>query len=293
MNTPKQFLRYISNTEECAIVTLDQPLVDWLLSINTSNRKVKPSVVHAYAEEIRRGEWLVTSQGIGISRNGILVSDESEVLLLDGQHRLLALRECGYPPTRSVLVWGLSKEAQLKVDTHSKRSMANILSLAIGVFTDNTRAAALRILAILMNGGTRLDVKVPISDAIECYGEIHDAWNSVSFSTKAPGVSGGFIAPCVYAVACGVPSEIVQSFITGYATGVDLQKGSPILRLRDTYGKGFNTGARGQVVWFCRTARALAAFVNGETIDKLYTPEAKDAIALLRNLGKARVAKTA
>lgn len=280
MNTPKQFLRYISNTEDCAIVTLDKPLVDWLLSINTENRKVKPSVVRRYAEEIRRGAWDVTSQGIGVSRDGVT---------LDGQHRLLALRECGYPPTRSVLVWGLKKEAQLKVDIHAKRSAANLLTLAKRVTINDRLAAALRLLTIIDNGLTDFTATVPVYDLVETFDEYAETISAISFPTKANGVTGGFIAACVFAAAHGMPLEIVRESVKGFVTGANLPEGSPVLALRKKYeAEGVQNGQRGQVLWFCRVARILAAVANAETLDKIYTPKVDEAVKMLKNAGKVR-----
>jgi hypothetical protein len=57
-----------------------------LLERNTGNRKIRLSRVFEYAEAMKKGQWAITHQGIAISRSGIL---------LDGQHRLLAVIRSG------------------------------------------------------------------------------------------------------------------------------------------------------------------------------------------------------
>ena len=57
-----------------------------ILEKNTANRKVRVSWVDTLAGILRRGEWVVTHQGIALDKNGNLI---------DGQHRLLAIRKTG------------------------------------------------------------------------------------------------------------------------------------------------------------------------------------------------------
>jgi hypothetical protein len=56
---------------------------EWL-GANTSNRPLSKPTVRAFAEAMRRGEWVVTHQGIAFDSSGVLV---------DGQHRLAAIVE--------------------------------------------------------------------------------------------------------------------------------------------------------------------------------------------------------
>jgi hypothetical protein len=59
-----------------------------LLEANTTNRPLSRPVVRAFAEAMRRGDWLITHQGIAFDVNGVLV---------DGQHRLAAIIEADLP----------------------------------------------------------------------------------------------------------------------------------------------------------------------------------------------------
>lgn len=61
------------------VVTLTPQMAQSLIEINTSNRTIRPSHVRSIAEAMRRGEWMLSPQGISISNEGVV---------LDGQHRL-------------------------------------------------------------------------------------------------------------------------------------------------------------------------------------------------------------
>jgi hypothetical protein len=109
-----------SSTPTVDIVYSSKKLVDDLLACNTSNRKVRTSHVALLASSIKAGNYKLIASGIGISKTGVL---------MDGQHRLLAIKECGYPKIPIILAQGLEDDSQLVVDRHAKRSMADALSL--------------------------------------------------------------------------------------------------------------------------------------------------------------------
>ena len=72
-------------------VRASRDIVDELLEINTNNRRPTPNHINALADAMRRGEY--------VSQNGqTIVINSSGTWLLDGQHRLAALKEAGYPP---------------------------------------------------------------------------------------------------------------------------------------------------------------------------------------------------
>jgi hypothetical protein len=70
------------------IVLMTPAFAQEILKKNTKNRKIRRSSVETFRTLLRRGEWVLTHQGVAIS---------SEDVLLDGQHRLLAIVETGIP----------------------------------------------------------------------------------------------------------------------------------------------------------------------------------------------------
>jgi hypothetical protein len=57
-------------------------MAKYFLGMNTSNRKMRKTAVETFVRKIKNGEWLVTHQGIAVSKAGVI---------LDGQHRLQAI----------------------------------------------------------------------------------------------------------------------------------------------------------------------------------------------------------
>jgi hypothetical protein len=91
---------------------------EWL-EANTTNRPLSRAVVRSFAEAMRRGEWLVTHQGIAFDVNGVLV---------DGQHRLAAIVEADRPV--EVTVFSEVAEGTFDVlDIGKRRSAADVLAI--------------------------------------------------------------------------------------------------------------------------------------------------------------------
>jgi len=68
------------------IVNVTPDMARAWLDFNNFNRPKKPDVVAKYVRQIREGRWRLTHQGLAFTDEGVL---------LDGQHRLFALIECG------------------------------------------------------------------------------------------------------------------------------------------------------------------------------------------------------
>lgn len=90
-----------------------------LLSYNTGNRRLRPSTVSHYADQMRRGEWKETHQPIAFDDDGNLI---------DGQHRLAAVVESGV----GVYFWvctynGRAVATGLPIDLQARRTAADIL----------------------------------------------------------------------------------------------------------------------------------------------------------------------
>jgi hypothetical protein len=104
------------------VKTATKELVDSLLAMNTANRKIKPAVVKMYHQDICDNRWMITNQGIGVDINNVLV---------DGQHRLQAIKMAGYPAVPILIVYGLDPECRNVVDTHSKRTTRDMWKLVL------------------------------------------------------------------------------------------------------------------------------------------------------------------
>lgn len=244
------------------IKTATRQLVDSLLEMNTNNRVVRKSVVDCYKQDIADGRWYLTNQGIGVDINGVLI---------DGQHRLIAMKECGYPPVSLLIVSGLAAEAQQAVDQHAKRSVRDIWKL---VLDHNVRGQAPAICSVIYKNltgwqGGRISPQ-RLKDVLDEYNEqIQLVFESVaSLKTWAAPYLAAFVVtakenPTKYAEIAG--------FINRVATGENLTKKMPEYHLRNVLiTTRVTTG--GQVQQrerFLKAKRALTASLNNEEMGAL------------------------
>jgi hypothetical protein len=91
---------------------------EWLAA-NTTNRPLSKPTVRAFAEAMRRGEWVVTHQGIAFDSTGMLV---------DGQHRLAAIVEADIPIELTVFT-DVGEGAFDVLDTGKRRNAADVLAI--------------------------------------------------------------------------------------------------------------------------------------------------------------------
>ena len=104
-----------------------------MLDANTSNRPLSRSTVKVFAEAMRRGDWLVTHQGIAFDTNGVLV---------DGQHRLAAIIEADLPVEVTVFT-DVEPGTFDVLDTGKRRNAADVLAIQ-GEKSTATLAAMVR-----------------------------------------------------------------------------------------------------------------------------------------------------
>lgn len=109
-NVPQVQTRVVLMTPEMAAALLER---------NTDNRHVRKPHVKYLAGIIERGEWILTNQGVGISKSG---------RLLDGQHRLMAIVMADKPVNIQVTE-GLDDEAYMAIDTGITRSGTDVTKL--------------------------------------------------------------------------------------------------------------------------------------------------------------------
>jgi len=72
------------------------------------------------ADALKRGEWLLTHQGVAISESGVLI---------DGQHRIWAIMNTGISATLLV-VTGVPDESALVIDRGLKRTYADVIGIS-------------------------------------------------------------------------------------------------------------------------------------------------------------------
>lgn len=125
------------------VKTINKAEADRLLNLNTSNRPVSKSNLESIKKALVSGEWKENGESIKISHDGVL---------LDGQHRLMAISQTGIPLS-TLIVSGLSKDVFTTLDIGKTRGAGDMLALK-GVESYNVVAAAVNLYLIWKNTGS-------------------------------------------------------------------------------------------------------------------------------------------
>jgi hypothetical protein len=247
MTTPKSEIR-----------TANKELVDALLGMNTRNRHIRKGVVSRYVRDIQNGKWVLTNQGIGISSCGVLV---------DGQHRLEAIKAAGYPPVPLLLVSGLDLESQTVVDQQAKRSARDILQFAFNARVSRAAPAIANVILKSQSNwrGGYLPTMTEVMDCINEWAE------EIELVAETPKSANFFAAPYLASFVLGIrlyQQDHVQSFIQRVESGEMLQKNMPEYHLRNLIVTTRKTGAgyAAQVERFQKCSKALESFVKGKDV---------------------------
>jgi hypothetical protein len=200
------------------------------------NRKPSERAIMKLVYAINLGEWDLTGETIKLDREG---------RVRDGQHRLQAIIRSG-KAVQCIVVRGIPESAFDKIDTGKSRSMADVLSIH-GHAQNTALATAARGLMLIENygrlsaGGSRVGSAPAPSNAqglayIEAHPEVEEAIH-LADSIR---VTGGFVGGTgLWAIPITlflrVDREQAQVFVKSLVEGANLERGSPILRLRNTY----------------------------------------------------------
>jgi len=122
-------MKIISLAPSAKVMKISPEIAEEWLATSPGNRPIRDWYVKLLAAAMRRGEWRVSSQGVGFDIHG---------RLRDAHHRLLACVQSGVT-IESVVVFGLSEDAYQVMDTGLKRRYADLLS------EDNRVAEVLRL----------------------------------------------------------------------------------------------------------------------------------------------------
>ncbi len=194
----------------------------WLKE-NTHNRNVRQSHVDFLAGEMKNGRWQVTHQGICIAEDGVLI---------DGQHRLLAVVQSGVP-VEMMITHGAKGETQDVVDIGmSLRQIGDMLHLQDKLQNASMLAASCKFIVSMcgrfqsykMSVGLTRIVHEEVSKEL---GFIIDALGS--FKPVKKGWIVGVLAFCLSA------DKRAAEFISKLGAGENLKNGDPAKTLRDWF----------------------------------------------------------
>ena len=220
------------------VVTMTPEWAQGILKQNLHNRPIRKEMVQKYIHEIKNNRYQLTHQGIAISTEGIL---------LDGQHRLLAIAQAGVsvpivmatncnPQTFTVLDTGTIRKS---TDILAMENVSNrvVVSAAIRMYImyyehfDKIWQGRLRyptnedILAVYKSRANDFDYAV---QKARCIRRSFKQFTSNS-------ALAGFI---MLALDKSYPKCRIELFIQKLSTGTNLEETCPILRLRTAVFNG-------------------------------------------------------
>lgn len=221
---------FISNSIKTDVVTITPRLARQLLDQNTGNRKVSGTNLAKIKTIMERGEWALNGEAVKVAKDG---------RILDGQHRLRAAVETE-TTFETLIVYGLEDESQETMDGGKSRTLADILSIRGYKSATATAAITLAIIrseqwnirAAVSGGSNAYTVtNRQAIDRLEREATIADIPKIIS-SVRKVGMSGK-TAGLLYYVFSGVDSEDADHFFEKLTTGADMDRGNPILTLRN------------------------------------------------------------
>lgn len=259
-------------TPQCGYMSVTPDQATAWLDKSAKNRKISERRVGLYAAAMKRGDWMLTNQGIAIDEFGMLI---------DGQHRLRAIVQADIPVTLLV-IQSTPNRAQLVLDQGLKRTPHDQVALREGWdVTPLHIAIAKSMIAGVGGPGSqqRREEATDIQLLDRFYVRHHKAieWTVAQFHSKAT-VKGVTIAPSMAPIARAWYKHdvnVLVRFCEVLATGMAERKGdSPAIILRNWLIAGrekslSSRAGKDRYSIYKKAELALDAFLNNKSIERL------------------------
>lgn len=266
--------------KNCQIIKTNRANVDFLLSLNVNNRNVKRKHKDWLKAAVKENNFLLSNQGVGVSSDGVLI---------DGQHRLTAIREAGYPPVELVVVTGLAPELRLYLDQNAKRSTADALKIVLNHTVTSRQVSAVTFLMKLemSEDGEFVYKKEKLAlEAVKKKVIQHEAF--VEKIQSAIGTIGrAAIIAGIMDFGLRYDRDTALDFALQVGKGENLTARDPAYKLRDMLYKQRGNGvARGgglpQLIDYRQTIFCCMAFAADKKIEAVEQASNWDALPLKR-----------
>lgn len=201
-----------------------------ILEANTSNRPLSRQTVRTFADAMRRGaarrgEWIVTHQGVAFDIHGFLVG---------GQHRLAAVVEADIPV--ELTVFTEVPEGTFDVlDTGKRRNAADVLAIE-GEKNSTLLAAMVRTVWLFENrqdlswaGGSAAVTNHQIVHTLEEHPKLRDAIATADQIASATGMIKSAAGAASYLITQTNKRADLAPRFDGIVEGTGLEKGDPRL----------------------------------------------------------------
>jgi len=212
----------------CAFESVTPVMAKEWLDRNSKNRKLSEPQVRRLAHAIERGEWMETTDGIGLDEDGNLIN---------GQHRLAAIVLSG-TAAQCLVVRNVRPEIIKVIDQGMGRNFAQILQM------DGRYPAAAAIAGAvnqLYNVLGDFEMKRPMEfspttqQLIELFAEHPGIEQSIEMARDAARKCGAnlHVFTAYHYLMASVDSEVADNFFDKLATGLDVEEGEPVRILRE------------------------------------------------------------
>ena len=229
------------------IATITPEWAQEILRQNVHNRHIRRSLVDKYAHAIQTNQFPLTHQGIAIGSNGVL---------LDGQHRLLAIVKTGMP-LETLLCTNCDPATFTVLDSGATRKSADVLRIE-HVPSANTAAAAIRMYILYHDWTDKVwngRVKVPTNDDIFNYyksreDEINYAVQKCTYVRKTfKQLTNASSLATFTLLALNKKHSVadIELFLQKLAHGTNLEEFCPVLRFRTAVFNGVLQNRRGNM----------------------------------------------
>lgn len=201
------------------------------LEHNIGNRPIDMVLVKAFAEDMKNGRWLPTTDDIGFDVNGRCIN---------GQHRLTACVLGGVPFSVGVKR-NLPEQSFTVIDKGRRRSLAQTLQL-MGLSSAHNIVAIWHMHLYYVNSGDKalnMHIIKTFSDAekqeqiLANNDRLQNTWSKVASAYKKYGlITPGILGGLHFTVSRTMPKQ-ADEFVERLGSGVDLEVNDPILILRN------------------------------------------------------------
>ena len=258
------------------IVDLTPELAAKLLSKNNHNRPLRDRYAKRLAHAMLRGEWKFNG-------DTIVVSDTGE--LLQGQHRCKAVTLANVT-IRTILVSGIPDDAFDTLDRGLHRQARDVFAIQ-GVHNATAAASIVRLICVYESTGNPFNATPEAAPTIQQIEKrLHEDEEAILKATRKSCANkwvvkyvsqsiGGF---CYYVFSKQYQDQ-ADEFFRRLSSGTQLEKGSPILLLRDRLMEDKDKKERIKISY--RTAlifKAFKLYLDGATVKALRVRQEGEAV---------------
>lgn len=211
----------------CSIERVTPEMAKQWLGMNHRNRKLSDAVVRRLAGALGRGEWMISTDAIGLD------SDDGVV---NGQHRLQMVIETGQPVDMLVLR-NVDPNIIRVIDQGVSRSFTQLLQMDGRYTNEATISGGVEWIYKVINDlektcPTALKPTVPqLLELFEAHPSITESVNAALEVAKL-----GFnrsIATGLHYLMASVDPDAADEFFDRLATGLDVSEGDPVYVVRE------------------------------------------------------------